>query len=261
MSFFEVLVLGVIEGLTEFLPISSTFHLIFAGQLLGIPQTEFLKTFEVFIQAGAILAVLFLYGKELWQDKELTKKVVVSFIPTAVVGYVLHSIIKRIFFETNWLMVAAFIIFGLIFIGYEWWLSKHPTFLSKSIKNLTWQQAILIGLGQAVAVLPGVSRAGAVMLSMMFLKVKREEAAKYSFLLALPTICAAAVLDLIKLRDTISISSNQILSLSLGSLAAFATAFFVLKWFITYLQKNTLTQFGIYRLIAGASLMAWLLLT
>lgn len=260
MTFIQAFILGIVEGLTEFLPISSTFHLIFTSQLLGMEQTEFLKTFDVFIQAGAILAVLFLYGKELWQDKELSKKVVISFIPTAVVGYILHSIIKRIFFETNWLMVAAFIIFGLIFIGYELWLQKNPSFLSKTIKNISWKQAIFIGLAQAVAVLPGVSRAGAVMLGMMFFKVKRDEAAKYSFLLALPTICAAALLDIIKLGNSVSISTNEVISLAVGSLAAFCTAFFVLKWFISYLQKNSLIQFGVYRLILGFGLMSWLLI-
>jgi undecaprenyl-diphosphatase len=254
MTLIDAFVLGILEGLTEFLPISSTFHLIFASQLLNMPQTEFLKTFEVFIQAGAILAVLWLYGKELWQDRVLTQKVVVSFIPTAIVGYLLHSIIKRVFFETNWLMIAAFIVFGLVFIGYEWWLKKNPRFLAKTIDQLTWQQAIVIGLGQAVAVLPGVSRAGAVMLTMMFLHTKRDQAAKYSFLLALPTICAAALLDLIKLRDQLTLTNNDLLLLAVGSVTAFASALFVLKWFIKYLQTNTLTPFGIYRLIMGVAL-------
>lgn len=254
MEIWQSFVLGIVEGLTEFLPISSTFHLIFAGQLLNIEPSNFLKVYEVFIQAGAIIAVLFLYGKEMWKDRELDKKIIVSFIPTAILGFLLHSIIKNFFFETDWLMLTAFVAVGLIFIFYEAWHKKHPG-KEQSIADLTWKQTIIIGLGQALATLPGVSRSGAVIITMMILGQKRSEAAKYSFLLALPTICAAAGYDALKLVGEETLSSQEILLMGIGFVTAFVSAFFVLNWFIAYLQKHTLSSFGVYRLIAAAILV------
>jgi len=254
MEIWQSFVLGLVEGLTEFLPISSTFHLIFVSKFLMIENSDFLKFFEVFIQAGAIIAVLFLYGKELWQDRELDKKIIFSFIPTAIVGFLLHSIIKNFFFETDWLMIGAFAFVGIIFIAYEWQLKKNKK-IDKEIKDLTWKQSILIGMGQALATLPGVSRAGAVMLTMMVMGQKRSQAAKYSFLLALPTICAAAGYDMLKLVGKTTLSSEEILLTIVGFVTAFVVAFFVLKWFIAYLQKHTLTSFGIYRLVIATVLL------
>lgn len=256
MEIWQSFILGIVEGLTEFLPISSTFHLIFASKLLNIEPSDFLKFFEVFIQAGAIIAVLFLYGKELWQDRELDKKIILSFIPTAIVGFILHSIIKSFFFEANWLMMSAFVFVGIVFIVYEWQLKKSKK-VNKEIKDLTWKQSMIIGVGQALSTLPGVSRAGAVMLTMMALGQKRSQAAKYSFLLALPTICAAAGYDMLKMVGETTLSSREILLTSIGFVTAFISAFFVLRWFIAYLQKHTLTDFGIYRLVmAGILLLA-----
>ena len=256
MQIWQSLILGIVEGLTEFLPVSSTFHLIFTSQLLHLENTEFLKLFEVFIQAGAILAVLFLYGKELFSDWSLIKKLILSFIPTAIVGFLLHSIIKNFFFETNWLMLGAFITVGAIFILYEWRLKHSPNKIDKKIKDLSWSQSMLIGLGQAVAVIPGVSRSGSVILTMMAMGQSRSEAAKYSFLLALPTICSAAALDILKFDSASGISSQEIILLLVGLTSSFLVAIVVLKWFISFIQKNTLTNFGFYRLILGLILIA-----
>lgn len=257
MEIWQALLLGIIEGLTEFIPISSTFHLIFASQFFNIENSDFLKFFEVFIQAGGILAVLVLYAKELWTDHSLTKKVVVSFIPTALISFLFYSMIKNIFFETNWLMVVAFILIGLIFIIYEWQI-KQKTANKKEINDLNWSHSLLIGLGQSLAILPGVSRSGAVILTMMFLGYKRSQAAKYSFLLALPTICGAAIMDLFKIQLKTQISAQEINLLIVGFITAFVVALIVLKWFISFLQKNTLTIFGIYRLILGSVLISLL---
>jgi len=258
MEIWQAFILGIVEGLTEFLPISSTFHLIFAGQLLKIENSDFLKVFEVFIQSGAILAVLWLYGKELWTDRALVKKIILSFIPTAIIGFLLHSIIKNFFFETNWLMLTAFILIGVIFIIYEWHIKQNKIKMTKEITDLSWSQSILIGLGQAMSTLPGVSRSGAIMLTMMAMGQSRSQAAKYSFLLALPTICIAAFYDLFKLKTGASISSQEILLLTIGFITAFISALLVLKWFINFLQKNTLNSFGIYRLILGLLLLKFL---
>ncbi len=258
MNIWQSFILGIVEGLTEFLPISSTFHLIFAGQLLHLENTEFLKLFEVFIQAGAILAVLFVYGKELLTDWSLIKKLILSFIPTAILGFLLHSIIKNFFFETNWLMIGAFVTVGLVFILYEKYLKKNKNKNNKEIADLSWGQSVLIGIGQAMAVIPGVSRSGSVMLTMMALGQSRVSAAKYSFLLALPTICSAAVLDVLKFDSINSISSQEINLLLVGTITSFIVALFVLKWFISFIQKNTLTNFGIYRLVIALILISTL---
>lgn len=257
MEIWQSLILGLVEGLTEFLPISSTFHLIFAGKLLNIEPSNFLKVYEVFIQAGAILAVLFLYGKELLRDRELDKKIILSFIPTAIIGFLMHSVIKNFFFETEWLMIGAFVLVGLIFIIYEKWQRKQSK-NHKNITDLTTKQALLIGVGQAFATLPGVSRAGAVILTMMIMGQKRSEAAKYSFLLALPTICAAALYDAVKMIGQDPISAQEWSLMGIGFVTAFITAIFVLKWFITYLQKHTLVGFGLYRLIVAGALLLFL---
>jgi len=257
MEIWQSLILGLVEGLTEFLPISSTFHLIFAGKLLNVEPSNFLKVYEVFIQAGAILAVLFLYGKELWQDRELDKKIILSFIPTAIIGFLMHSVIKNFFFETEWLMITAFVLVGLIFIVYEKRQVKQNK-NQKSIADLTTKQALLIGVGQAFATLPGVSRAGAVILTMMIMGQKRSEAAKYSFLLALPTICAAAGYDALKMIGQDPISAQEWSLMGIGFVTAFVTAIFVLKWFIAYLQKHTLVGFGLYRLIVAGALLLFL---
>jgi len=259
MHIWQALILGIIEGLTEFLPISSTFHLIFASQLLGIDETNFVKVFEVFIQAGSILAILFIYGKELLTDRSLIKKIIVSCVPTVIVGFLLHSIIKNFFFETNWLMLGAFVLVGVIFIFYELRLKHSDKKNNQTIKDLSWSQSFLIGLSQALATIPGVSRSGAVILTMMTMGQSRAQAAKYSFLLALPTICGAAALDIFKLQASTSISSQEINLLMIGFITAFLVSWIVLKWFISFIQKHTFVSFGIYRLILGFILILYFL--
>ncbi len=245
MDLFQAIVLGIVEGATEFLPISSTFHLIWTSKLLQIPVTDFLKLFEVAIQAGAILAILVLYGKTLLKDWKLNFKIFASFIPTAVVGLVLYRVIKGIFFENMLLQLAVFAGMGILFLIFEKIYKKQ----NKKLAELSYLQAIGIGLIQALAVVPGVSRAGAVMLGMMGMGVSREESAKYSFLLAVPTILAASVYDLWKMRSLLSGQMENVQLLIVGSLAAFVSALIIIKWFIGFLQKNTLNTFGWYRIV------------
>lgn len=254
LSFGQSIILGIVEGLTEFLPISSTFHLIFSSKILGISETELLTVFQVFIQSGAILAVLWLFWKDIFHNRKMLEKLILSFIPTAVVGFLLHSIIKNYFFETPLLMIGAFVSVGILFILFEKWHAKNTT-EEKTLEELTWKDAVIIGLGQALAVLPGVSRAGAVILTMMFLKVRRDEAAKYSFLLALPTILSAAALDVLSFKNLSSVTSSDISLFAVGFISAFFSALIVLKWFISYLQSHTLVTFGWYRIIAGMILL------
>jgi undecaprenyl-diphosphatase len=258
MEIYQAILLGIVEGVTEFLPISSTFHLIFTAQFLGLEQTEFLKFFTVFIQAGGILAVLFIYGKELWQDHELIKKILFSFVPTSIFGFLLYKLVKDTFFESNWLMLSVFIFFGLIFIFYERYLQKNPSAIGKDLEELSWQQSMLVGVFQTLAIVPGVSRSGAVILIMLLLGQKRASAAKYSFLLAIPTILSTAVFDLAKTQESLSFSPTEIIATAIGFLVSFAVALVVLRWLIGYLQKNSLAFFGYYRLGLGLILLALL---
>jgi undecaprenyl-diphosphatase len=257
MNILQTIILGIVEGLTEFLPVSSTFHLIFAAKILQIPQTDFQKLFEVFIQSGAILSVVFLYFNEMKKDYDLIKRVLVSFLPTALIGFVFYKMIKNVFFENILLMLFVFVGMGLVFIVVEkihQGRAGHGQPLQKSIADLSYVQAILIGVFQALAVIPGVSRAGAVLVFMMILGFNRKEAAKYSFLLAVPTIFAASAYDLFKMRGLLVGTSRDLtmqLQLGVGFFVSFVVSYFVIKWFIGFLQKNTLLPFGVYRIIAG----------
>lgn len=253
ITYTSAAVLGIIEGATEYLPISSTFHLIWASKILGLGQTDFQKAFEVIIQSGAILAVVFLY-LPVWQKKAvLFPKIICSFIPTAVIGLLLYKVIKGFFFENFILQLVVFALIGAGFIFFE---QFHKPKLTRQSSELNFKEAMFIGLIQALAVVPGVSRAGAVFLGLMFLKVKRDEAAEYSFLLAVPTLLAASGLDLVKSAPYLISNTSEIGILAVGFIAAFASALVAVKWFMGYLKNHTLTSFGIYRIITAFILMA-----
>ena len=249
MDYLNALILGVVEGLTEFLPISSTFHLIFFSKLLGISQTEFQKTFEIFIQTGAVLAIVILYFKTLITNKKLVVNLIYSLIPTAILGFIFYGFIKSTLFDSYYfyLMIASLIIIGLIILILEKLISKQKIILNKTIDRLTPIEALIIGLVQCLAFLPGVSRAGAVIIIMLILKYKRQDSALYSFLLAIPTIIGAGLLDLY--QTNFVFSSSQLILLIIGFLTAGLTAFYSAKWLISYLQKHSLEIFAYYRIV------------
>ncbi|MDH7511853.1 MAG: undecaprenyl-diphosphate phosphatase [Clostridiales bacterium] len=260
MNFLDALILGLVEGLTEFLPISSTFHLIFVSKALGTGQSDFAKLFNVFIQSGAILAVLAFYWKNLRRDGALVTKTLAAFFPTVVLGTLFYAVIKQVFFESLLSMTAVFILVGILFFVFEWMVRKGLLRPLKPLSELTYGNAIIIGIAQCLAFLPGVSRAGAVILAMMILGFRRADAAAFSFLLAVPTLLAAGAYDLYKTRETILHSANNVLLLVVGSAVAFAVAYLAVKWFIRYLQRHTLHLFGFYRFIVGSILLLVLLL-
>ena len=249
MNFFHAIILGVIEGITEFLPISSTFHLILASKFLGLKSDDFLKLFEVFIQSGAILAIILLYLLEFKKNPSLIKKVLASFIPTAIIGFALRKTIKDIFFEDTSLMLTASFLIGLLFIIVEILIQKGKIKINKSLVKLSLNQAAIIGLFQAAAIIPGVSRSGATILGLLLLGFNRPEAALYSFLLAVPTIFAASGLDLISTPIATVTSGNHLSLLLIGFITAFIFAFISVRWLINYLKNHSLILFGLYRLV------------
>ena len=247
MNFFDAIVLGVVEGLTEFLPVSSTGHLILVSTLLGLKQTEFQKTFEVVIQLGSILAVVFLFYKRLFTDIELWKRIIVAFIPTGVLGFLLYKVIKGYLFNP-FVVATMLIIGGVVFILVEWWLKKHPPRYSDEDQIPYWK-AFAIGLFQSLAMVPGTSRSGATIIGGLLLGLDRKTAAEFSFLLAVPTMLIATAYDVFKHRNELSLEHWELLAL--GFVSAFITAFIVVKWFLKFIKQHTFIPFGVYRIAVG----------
>lgn len=252
MTILQALILSLIEGLTEFLPISSTGHLILASNLLKITETDFVKSFLIAIQLGAIAAVAWLYASDILTNRKLWPKVIVAFIPTAIVGLVLYKIIKIYLLGNVGVTLAALAIGGLILIGFE----KVVKVGTKKIEDLTWAQAGIVGLVQAASIIPGVSRAAATIIGGMSLKLSREEAVKFSFLLAIPTMAAATGLDLLK--SGWSFTSSEFLIIGVGSIAAFITALLTVEWLVKFVRRHTFISFGVYRLLLAGVFWWWM---
>jgi undecaprenyl-diphosphatase len=246
MTPLQAVILSVVEGISEFLPISSTGHLILTGKLLGIPETEFVKSFEIFIQLGAILAVVFLYAKTLLLNKKILTRVFLAFLPTATIGYILYKAIKQYLLGNQWVVVVMLFIGGIVLILIER-THKEKENAIDSLDLLSYKQSILIGLAQSVSVIPGVSRAPATIIGGQFAELSRKAAVEFSFLLAIPTMIAATGLDLLK-SNAITFNADAWMFLGIGFIGAFLTALFVIKLFIRYIQKNTFISFGIYRI-------------
>jgi len=246
MDILQAAILGLIEGITEFLPVSSTGHMVLASSLLHISEIDFLKTFEIVIQLGAIFAVIMVSFQKLIRHKELLPKIIAAFIPTGLIGLMLYKIIKQYLLGNNWITVAALGVGGIVFIVLEL-LLKNKIPKTKSSLSVTYQQAVLIGIAQSFSIIPGISRSAASIFGAMCSGLSREAAVEFSFFLAIPTMIAATGLDLIK-SDALLYPSS-ILLLFIGSSIAFLSAFIVVKIFMKYIQNHTFIPFGVYRII------------
>lgn len=248
MNSIDVVILSIVEGVTEFLPISSTAHLILTSHILGLNQNSFLSTFEIAIQLGAILAVCFLYIRRILNDRKIILKSLAGFFPTGVIGFIFFDNIKSLL--TSDIIPVVTLFFGgvaIIIIERIFGAREKKSLNLKTLEDLTYKDAFIIGLIQSISMVPGVSRAAASIFGTMSLGFSRKTAVEFAFLLAIPTMMAATGYDLMKSYE--SINSGNLGLLILGIVLSFIVAFTVAKWLLSYVQKNDFTLFGVYRIV------------
>lgn len=250
LTFLQTIILGIVEGVTEFLPISSTAHLILTSSLLHISQTNYQKSFEIAIQLGAILAVFVLYWRSFLVKFEVLKRVMVAFIPTGIIGLLFYKIVKNYLLGNTSVVLWSLFIGGILIILFELFHKEPFSHLSTDkadITDISYKQSFLIGLFQSVAIIPGVSRAAATIIGGLLLGLRRKTIVEFSFLLALPTMLAATGLDLLK--NYKEFSGSQFGYLSLGFLVSFIVAILSIKFLLRYIKTHDFKAFGIYRII------------
>ncbi len=253
MDILHAAILGIVEGVTEFLPISSTGHLILTSRLLGMETTPFLKSFEISIQLGAILAVVLLYSRQLFVDREVLKRVCIAFIPTGVVGFLLYKVLKSFLLGNIPVVLWSLFLGGIVLILFEM-RYKEKDHAIRTISGMSYWQAFLIGLIQSLSIVPGVSRAGATIIGGLLAGLDRKTIVEFSFLLAVPTMMVATGYDLFK--NGYAFSSEDIKALIVGFLVSFLVAGVVIKSFISFVQRYNFIVFGVYRILLA--LFFWL---
>ncbi len=243
---FQAAILGIVEGLTEFLPISSTAHLMLTLNFLGLEPTNFTKTFEIAIQLGAILAVVVLYWDKLLINAQIFKRVALAFIPTGIIGLICYRFVVDELLENHAIALAALFIGGIAMILLEKLLGDKKT-EEIDLAQISYQQCVLIGVFQAIAIIPGVSRAAATILGGMILGLPRKAAVEFSFLLAVPTMTAATALALYK--NIGEFTHDQLGSLTVGFVTSLIVAILAIKFLLRFIRTHTFIPFGIYRMV------------
>ncbi len=256
MNFFHVLILGIVEGITEFLPISSTAHLEIVSNLLGILHTDFVKSFEIVIQLGAILAVVVLYGKRIIYSREIIIRMVIGFIPTGIIGFILYFFIKKYLLGNAWIAAIALFIGGLLMLAMEHYISRKPQEITpeQGIESLSYVDMIKLGIIQSLAIIPGVSRSGAIIVGGMFMRIPRTVIIETAFILAIPTMAAAAGYDLLK--SGTAFTGHEWMMLSMGLIITFIVSLIVIRWLLEYVRTKTFKFFGWYRIILALVVFA-----
>jgi undecaprenyl-diphosphatase len=254
MDFFQAVIYGIVEGFTEFLPISSTGHLILASKLFG-HEGEFQKTFEIAIQLGAILAVVALYWRSLLVDRAVMLRVLLAFVPTALIGLLLYKRIKELL-DDPVVVLAALGLGGVALILFEW-LHGEKSQGPDHLHGISYAQAVTIGFCQSLAVVvPGMSRAAATVVGGLLLGIPRRTIVEFSFLLAVPTMAAATTFDMMK--TSASFTANQWQALAIGFVTSFLVALAAIQLLLRFLKTHTFVPFGVYRLVL-ACVFWWLL--
>jgi len=255
MNIIQVIVLAIIEGITEFLPVSSTGHMVVASSLMGISKDEFVKLFEIVIQLGAILAVVALYFKRFFRSFDFYVKLVIGVIPAVIFGLLFKKKIDMLL-ENPLVVACAFVIGGIILLFVDDWFNKPTIDDEKEINHIT---ALKIGFFQCLAMVPGVSRSAASIVGGMTQKLSRKAAAEFSFFLAVPTMFGATLKDLYDFYKHGNFAKadmhQHVQYLLLGSAVAFVVALLAIKNFIAFLQQKGFKLFGYYRILAGIAII------
>ena len=257
MNYLQAFIIAVIEGLTEFLPISSTGHMILASSLMRIQNHQFAETFEIVIQLGAILSILFIYIKRFFVGINIYLKLLVAFLPTGIIGFLAYKTIKMYLFNP-YVVSVSLIVGGIVLLLLDKWSAKKESEY-KEVEDISYGNAFKIGLIQCASMIPGVSRSAATIFGGIFSGFNRKQAAEFSFLLAIPTMFAASGYDLLKEKD--NIHSDDLMILLFGALIAFIVAFVAVKAFVTFLNKYGFRHFGYYRIALGVIFLIYALST
>lgn len=254
MTILQAIILSVIEGLTEFLPVSSTGHLILAQKYLSITVSEFSKTFDIVIQLAAILAVVWLYRKNLFSSIRIWRQSLISFLPTGIIGFLLYKFIRNVLLEKPIITVYALFFGGLALLAVD--RIKKLRLGQKDSLNLSIGRLFSIGLFQSISVIPGVSRSAASIIGGLVSGLSRSQAVEFSFFLAIPTMFAATGYDLLK--SGLNFSGQEYMIIFTGSLFSFLSATLAVKTFIRFVKNHDFTYFAIYRIILA--IIVWITL-
>lgn len=255
MTIFQAIIIAIVEGLTEFLPVSSTGHMILTSSLLKMDNNHFLKTFEISIQLGAIMAIVIMYAQRFLKNFEMYKKLLIAFIPTAFFGCLAYRFIKEFLFHPVVVSVSL-VIGGILLIIIDKKVNSK-TSQYKEVEEISPRHAFMIGLIQCLSMIPGVSRAGATIVGGVFNGLNKKQATEFSFLLAVPTMCAATGYDLLK--TPIQFSHQEIILLLTGLVTAFIFAWLAVKMFLAFVEKYGFTVFGWYRILIGLLFLTYFL--
>ena len=254
MNYIQSVIIAIIEGLTEFLPISSTGHMILASAAMKIHENEFAKTFEIVIQLGAILAIAIMYMKRFLRGINIYLKLIVAFIPTAIVGFLAYDFIKTYLFNPMVVSISL-IIGGIILIIIDKKVENRKSEI-KEVEDIPYKNAFYIGLIQCLSMIPGTSRAAATIIGGVFNRFDKKQATEFSFLLAVPTMFAAGGYDLLK--TPIDFTREEIIMLISGSFFAFVSAWIAVKIFLRIVEKYGFQYFGYYRIALGIIFLIFL---
>lgn len=256
MDFIQALVLAIIEGLTEFLPVSSTGHMIIASSIMGIASDDFVKLFTVAIQFGAILSVVLVYFKRFFQSWNFYLKLFVAFIPTGILGLLFKSSIDGLL-ENVWVVAISLLLGGIVLLFVDKWFASNE---EEGTEEVSFKTGFIIGAIQSIAMIPGVSRSAATIIGGLSQKLTRKAAAEFSFFLAVPTMAAATLKSMWDERELLAESTNnEWLLLMFGNVVAFIVAYFAIRTFIGFISKNGFKLFGYYRIVLGILLLVLLL--
>lgn len=256
MTHIDAVILGIVEGITEFLPISSTFHLELVTRMLGIVETDFVKSVLLIMQLGAIASLFFVFPRKFMLSWKLLCRVCIGFIPTGIIGFLLYKIIKQFFFGNMLLSICVFILGGVLFLFLESTKRKRLSVSHiKKIEDISIKEWLYIGIVQAFAAIPGVSRSGAIISWGLFRGIPREVIIESAFLLAVPTMLVASLYDVHKNGITFSGSDWSVVLTTL--IVSFVSAFIVSKWLLSYISKHDFKIFGWYRIILGIILLVF----